>query len=140
MEFLEAHPEGVNAIISEFWETALHLAVTFEHLHIVKELVNKMQEGDLERKNEFGETALVTAACTGIIEMAKCMIEKNRNLPMILINFDTLPVTQALLSNQKEMARYLYLVTPLEELVPEKGYHGANFLRQCFLSDAIGEL
>ncbi|KAI4347997.1 hypothetical protein L6164_008762 [Bauhinia variegata] len=137
MKFLEARPEGVNAIISEIGETALHLAVTFEHLHIVKELVNKMQEGDLEWRNKFGETALVIATCTGIIEMAKCMIEKNKNLPMIPTNSGTLPVTQAVVSNQKEMARYLYSATPLEELVPEKGYHGANFLRQCFLSDAI---
>ncbi|KAI4347929.1 hypothetical protein L6164_008702 [Bauhinia variegata] len=137
MKFLEAHPEGVNAIISEIEETALHVAVTFEHLHIVKELVNKMQEGDLEWRDQFGETALVTAACTGIIEMAKCMIEKNRNLPMIPTNDGVLPVTHAVISNQKEMARYLYLVTPLEELVPEMGYHGANLLRQCFLSDAI---
>ncbi|KAI4347964.1 hypothetical protein L6164_008733 [Bauhinia variegata] len=140
MKFLEAHPEGVNAIISEIEETALHVAVTFEHLDIVKELVNKMQEGDLEWRNQFGETALVTAACTGIIEMAKCMIEKNRNLPVIPTNSDTLPVTQAVISNQKEMTRYLYSVTPLEELVPEMGHHGATLLWQCFVSDALGEL
>ncbi|KAI4347930.1 hypothetical protein L6164_008703 [Bauhinia variegata] len=137
MKFLEAHPEGVNAIISEIEETALHVAVTFEHLDIVKELVNKMQEGDLEWRNQFGETALVTAACTGIIEMAKCMIEKNRNLPVIPTNSDTLPVTQAVISNQKEMTRYLYSVTPLEELVPEMGHHGATLLWQCFVSDAL---
>ncbi|KAI4347914.1 hypothetical protein L6164_008688 [Bauhinia variegata] len=137
MKFLEAHPDGVNAIISEIEETALHVAVTFEHLHIVKELVNKMQEGDLEWRNQFGETAFVTAACAGIIEMAKCMIEKNRNLPMIPSNTRSLPVTMAVLRNKKEMARYLYSVTTLEELKPENGRHGANLLQQCFLSEAI---
>ncbi|KAI4347982.1 hypothetical protein L6164_008748 [Bauhinia variegata] len=140
MKELEAHPEGVNAIISEIKETALHVAVSFQHLHIVKELVNMMQEGDLEWRNQFGETALFIAACTGIIEMAKCMIEKNRNLPMIPTNSDTLPVTLAVIRNQNEMARYLYGVTPLEELEPENGCHGANLLRQFFLSDSIGKL
>ncbi|KAI4347978.1 hypothetical protein L6164_008746 [Bauhinia variegata] len=137
MKFLEAHPEGVNAIISEIGETALHVAVTFEHLHIVKELVHKMQEGDLEWRNQFGETAFATAACTGIIEMAKCMIEKNRNLPMIPANNGSLPVTKAVHRNKKEMARYLYSVTRLEELVLEKGYLGASLVQECFLAGAI---
>ncbi|KAI4347986.1 hypothetical protein L6164_008752 [Bauhinia variegata] len=137
MKFLEAHPEGVNAIILEIEETALHIAVTFEHLHIVKELVNKMQEGDLEWKNEFGETALVTATSTGIIEMAKCMIEKKRNLPMIPTDTSSLPITKAVIRNKKEMAFYLYSIIPLEELEPENGCHGANLPWQCFLSDSI---
>ncbi|KAI4347985.1 hypothetical protein L6164_008751 [Bauhinia variegata] len=140
MKFLEAHPEGVNAIISETGETALQVAVTFEHLHIVKELVNMMQEGDLEWRNQYGETALATAACTETIEMAKCMIQKNRKLSMIPANNGSLPVTRAVHRNKKEMALYLYSVTPLEELKLGKGCHGANLLLECFLSDAIGEL
>ncbi|RXH67994.1 hypothetical protein DVH24_028141 [Malus domestica] len=127
MELLKRHPKAVTAIIGEDG-TILHWAVFFKKVDIAKELVHLMRPKDLEIKNSIGLTAL-HLVITGIpesVELAKCMVEKNKKLLSIVfppekINPLMAAKTTPLLMAQdyeggEKMAQYLYSVTPLETL------------------------
>ncbi|GMY23405.1 ankyrin repeat-containing protein ITN1-like isoform X2 [Fagus crenata] len=49
-------------------------------MSIVKELVEKMSDDDLDRTNKFGYTALAETTFVGNLQMANCMLEKKKNL------------------------------------------------------------
>ncbi|KAI4348000.1 hypothetical protein L6164_008765 [Bauhinia variegata] len=143
-EFLKFHPEGVRARTSlGQGGTALHVAASLGHLHIVEELVKLMSEEDVALVDYAGYTALAVAATTGITEIAQCIIKKNKNLifltdlPDVFV-FDDMPVTMAVENGHLEMARYLYSVTPFEKLLPERGSHGAELLNRSFVSNFFG--
>ncbi|XP_050133559.1 uncharacterized protein LOC126609711 isoform X9 [Malus sylvestris] len=127
------HPEAVRVRHPLYGKTALHIAVEAGHVDIVKELVSLMDEADLEIKS-VGRTALAIAATKGIIEMAQCMVTRNKKLLSIPDACNHLPIVDAYLLGQWHMARYLYSVTPLEDLMPEKGPHGASIITHCFAS------
>ncbi|KAI4347989.1 hypothetical protein L6164_008755 [Bauhinia variegata] len=140
-EFLKFHPEAVRARTSLCrGGTALHVAASLGHLNIVKELIELMSEEDVALIDYTGYTTLAVAASTGITEIAKCIIKKNKNLicltdlPDVFV-FGDMPVTVAVENGHLEMARYLYSVTPLEELSPHRGSHGAELLNRCFVSN-----
>ena len=106
-KFLDDNPEAVTARISIEGKTALHIAA-FHQL-----------------------TALHEATYSRIIEVAKCLVKKNSNLLAIPNTNGLILVTHALNVGHKEMARYLYSVTPWEELTPGKGNHGTTLLNLC---------
>ena len=60
--------------------------------------------------------------------MAKCLVERGSKLLTIPNVAGFILVTRAPDMGNEEMACYLYLVTLLEELKPEKGYHAATLL------------
>jgi ankyrin repeat protein len=72
--------------------TLLHMAVFAGHEHIVKELVEKMSDDDLDRTNKFGYTALAETTFLGNLQMAKCMLEKKKNLVSKKSDLVLLPV------------------------------------------------
>ncbi|XP_070673748.1 uncharacterized protein [Malus domestica] len=132
------HPVAVRVRHPLYGKTALHIAVEAGHVDIVKELVSLMDEADLEIKS-VGRTALAIAATKGIIEMAQCMVTRNKKLLSIPDACNHLPIVDAYLLGQWHMARYLYSVTPLEDLMPEKGPHGASIITHCFASKEFGK-
>ncbi|KAG6630891.1 hypothetical protein CIPAW_13G052600 [Carya illinoinensis] len=87
-----------------------------------------MKEEDLAIPDFGGNTALAYTAIKGNNRMAECMIRKNKSLVSIGNNQQDIPVVIAFENGHKELARYLYLHTPLEELKPEKGHNGATLL------------
>ncbi|KAJ7974911.1 Ankyrin repeat family protein [Quillaja saponaria] len=131
-EFINTHPDALSGRIAFFGKTALHAAVDFGHFKIVKELLELMSEETIEITEKNGYTALASSLAAGTVEMAKLMVEKNKKLVTIATKFNLIPVTLAIRYGHIEMARYLYSVTPLEELMPEKGIHGATLLSQCY--------
>ncbi|XP_050133571.1 uncharacterized protein LOC126609711 isoform X21 [Malus sylvestris] len=132
-DFYIQHPEAVRVRHPLYGKTALHIAVEAGRVDIVKELVSLMDEADLEIKSTAdGRTALDIAAYKGIIEMAQCMVTKNQKLLSIPNAFNDLPIVQAYLLGQWHMARYLYSVTPLDDLMPDKGPQGASIISLCF--------
>ncbi|KAF8377142.1 hypothetical protein HHK36_030515 [Tetracentron sinense] len=134
-EFIDLHPHVVNDIISTTGETALHIAAISEHLRIVEELVELMPEKSLELKNEVGNTALHLVALCGITKMAEAMVKKNRNLLCIADRSGVIPVALASSCGHKDMVRYLYLVTPKEELNPETSDNGVPLLTFSIFAD-----
>ncbi|XP_068345536.1 ankyrin repeat-containing protein NPR4-like [Pyrus communis] len=138
-DFHIQHPEAVRARHPSSGKTALHIAVEAGHVDIVKELVSLMEEGDLEIKSQGDQTALAIAAFEGITEMAECMVTKNKKLLSIPDAFNDIPLEAAYLFGHWDMARYLYSVTPLEDLMPDKGTRGAAIISNCFPSKEFGK-
>ncbi|XP_048436173.1 uncharacterized protein LOC125475467 [Pyrus x bretschneideri] len=128
MGLLKLNPEAVTAIIRED-ETILHWAVSFKKLDIAKELVHLMRPEDLEIQDSEGLTALhrVILDIPESVELAKCMVEKNKKLLRIVLPYQkTIPLlagkitpliqVHCRLRGGEKMAQYLYSVTPHETL------------------------
>lgn len=139
-EVLIRQMDPVNARISSNGETALHVAVMAGHVHIVKALMGLMSERDLEIRDNGGATAMAHAANFGYTGMVKCMHEKNHNLvSMVETNMNRLPVAVAMEFGYVEAARYLYSVTPLQDLMPEKGKNGSMLITSSIWINIFGE-
>ncbi|CAI9771585.1 unnamed protein product [Fraxinus pennsylvanica] len=120
---LHEHQDAIRENISSHKDTALHIVILSGHTEIAEKLVKRMEPGDLELKNEYGATALSLAAICGAKKLAKEMVRKNKKLVTIQTadhEDGHLPVIVGALYGQKEMVRYLYKMTPKDELSPEK--------------------
>ncbi|KAF8377062.1 hypothetical protein HHK36_030435 [Tetracentron sinense] len=137
-KFIDLHPGVQNEIISSSGETALHIAAISGHVRIVEELVKLMTEKSLELRNEVGATALHLAALSGITKMAEVMVRKNEKLLGIRSNTNIIPVVLASSCGHKHMVRYLYSVTPTEELNPETSTNGVSLLTSAIVADIYG--
>lgn len=135
-EFLQLYPNSKTAKITTLGKTALHVSVEAGHLHIVEGLVEQMPGDALEVLDNFGQTALMVTTYTGQYKMAECMLTKNKKL--VSIGFPILPVVSAIAYGYVKMARYLYYLTPLEDLTPEKGNNGSTLCTQAIYSRALG--
>ncbi|KAF5465276.1 hypothetical protein F2P56_015297 [Juglans regia] len=137
----EPLPNSMTAKITTLGKTALHLSVEAGHVHIVEALVEEMSEDDLEVQDNFGDTALLETTYTGQYKMAECMLRKNKRLvSMARASTDglqLLPVVWALMNGYIKMARYLYSLTPLEDLIPEKGRSGSTLCTQAIYTRAL---
>ena len=138
-EFLNRHPHAISAKITVWEKTALHVAAEAGHVHIVEELVKRMSEEDLEIKDIDGNTALAQAAYYGNYRIAKCMLGKNEKLISIPTYTLEIPVCLALFNGHLKLARYLYLLTPLEILNPENGIFGSIVVCEAIYSQALGK-
>lgn len=98
-----------------------------------------MSANDLEMTNKWGDTALSLATIGGVTKLAKAIVDKNRKLVTRRNNRSAdghFPVIVASLYNQKEMVHYLYDVTPIDELSPERnGKDGATLLNCLITAD-----
>ncbi|XP_062000111.1 ankyrin repeat-containing protein ITN1-like isoform X2 [Rosa rugosa] len=65
--------------------------------------------------------------------MAKCMVWKNKKLLSIGDASNRIPVVLAYRNGCLDMTRYLYSVTPREDLMPETGPNGSTIISQCFI-------
>ena len=138
-EFLNRHPHAISAKITVTDKTALHVAAEAGQVHIVEELVKQMSEENLEIKDDDGLTALARTACNGNYRIAECMLGKNQNLISISSNDGNIPVVLALFNGHLKLARYLYLLTPLEILMPENGTMGASVVCEAIYNKALGK-
>ena len=140
--FLDQHPEAVRARAPYSGKTALHIAISRGHLHIAEKLVELMAEQDMEIKGmEDGFTPLGAAVEVGSLAMAKCLINKNKRLASIPYRPRGLPARHALLCGQDQMARYLYSVTPIKDLMMlEGGRHCAALLSQSIRTNHFGTI
>ena len=138
-EFLNRDPRAISAKITANDQTALHVAALAGHVHLVEELVKQMSEENLEIKDIDGFTALALAAYKGNYPIAECMLEKNEKLLGIATENGTIPVVLALKNGHLKLARYLYLLTPLEILMPENGTMGASVVCEAIYNKALGK-
>ncbi|KAI9166095.1 hypothetical protein LWI28_026193 [Acer negundo] len=134
-EFLERNPGALTASLSTDEDTALHIAVLAGHVRIVEELVKRIQSEDLAKMNKNNATALNFAATGGVVKIAEYLVKKNSDLVNIRNKHDYIPVVVASLYGHRDMVRYLYSVTPLEELSPERSKNGAMLFTACIIDD-----
>ncbi|XP_028792354.1 uncharacterized protein LOC114748164 [Neltuma alba] len=131
-QILEQHSSAWTAKLTVTNGTPLHVAALFGHVELMEELVRLADPEFLEIVDDYGSTPLAIAASTGVIQIAKCILHKNRNILDIPDLRFHLPVTLAIGAGRKEMGRFLYKETPLEVLKPQNGYLGSRLLRACF--------
>ncbi|KAJ6917210.1 hypothetical protein NC652_019552 [Populus alba x Populus x berolinensis] len=135
-KFLKEHPDGLTASISADGDTALHAAVLAGHIEIVEELVSQLEEGHLEIKNRNNATALNYAAIGGITRIAEDLVAKNEGLLRVPNQNGLIPVVVASLYGHKDMVRYLYSVSPKEELSPAtNNKNGIMLLTTCIIDE-----
>ncbi|XP_054812305.1 uncharacterized protein LOC129313336 isoform X2 [Prosopis cineraria] len=125
---LDQNPNALTAKIAASGRTALHVAAMFGHVNIVEELLKLVPPESLGTGDSHGNTALALATITGSIQVAKCLIEKNRDVVGIPNARDNLPVIRAFHFAFLAMGRYLYSKTPSEYLT---GRRGSRFLFSC---------
>ncbi|XP_021719646.1 ankyrin repeat-containing protein At2g01680-like isoform X2 [Chenopodium quinoa] len=111
----------INTRITKGGDTVLHIAAAAKHLHLVKELVNVMNDDSLALTNRVGNTALCFAAVSGVVEIAKLMVDKSRTLPNIRGSQDMTPLLMAVLLGHQDMVWYLMSVTDYNLLTVEDG-------------------
>ena len=140
LKFLEEHPDGLTASISADGDTALHVAVLAGHREIVVELVGRLGQVELEiRNSKNASTALHYAAIGGITRIAEDLVEKNGGLLTVPNQNGHIPVVVASLYGHKDMVRYLYSVSPKEELSPAtNNKNGVMLLTTCIMDELYG--
>jgi hypothetical protein len=137
--YLHQYPNAKKAKIKPYGGTALHVAASAGNLTIVEELVKMMSEEELEIQDDEGSTALFSAATVGITKMAECLVSKNKNLVTFVNAQKKIPLVQACISDCKDMALYLYSVTPFEFLRQDNGNHGSYFLQCAIGAQMLGK-
>ncbi|XP_059434882.1 uncharacterized protein LOC132167861 [Corylus avellana] len=133
-EFLKDYPNTLNVKITAQGKTALHIAVTSGHDDLVEKLVDKMWTESLEIQDNDGWTALAETAFAGNYRMAKCMLTKNKHLASIGDVDGRLPVVVAIEGGHKELACYLYSLTPPEDL---KGISAATLCTKAIYTRTL---
>ena len=128
-KFIRDYPGGETV--------AFHLATMLGHFHIVERLIS---EDDIKLKSDLLITALHCAAFnTNNKKAIEDFVDKNKKLVSIPDESGWLPVTLALDYGHTEMARYLYYVTPFDELLRQNRKNGAKVLIKCFHSKMFGK-
>lgn len=117
--YLQLHPHAVRATITMGSETVLHIAAGARHTRFVRQLVKRMTPDDLAMQNKAGNTALCFAAASGITEIAKILVTKNRNLPLVRGSRGATPLYMAVLLGKRDMVWYLYSVINDKDLSGE---------------------
>ncbi|KAM4088131.1 hypothetical protein ACB094_07G047500 [Castanea mollissima] len=115
---LDIYPDIVGKPITEWKDTALHIAAAANHPNFVKELLKLMEREDLELQNYYGQTALYFAAASGNVIIAEEMVKKNDKPTLIRPENEMkcTPLYIAALLGRREMVSFLFGKTPFEKL------------------------
>jgi ankyrin repeat protein len=105
----------------------------------VEKLVDVMSVEDLAILDINGQTALVLAISAGNYRMTACMLGKNNNLVSLKDLNSNIPAIKAIFNGHTELARYLYSLTPLEDLTQEKAINGATLCSLAIYNGSIGK-
>lgn len=97
--------------------TLLHVAVVAGNVENVEMLVKNGKDKLVNMQDNHGDTALaLVARCTGNIDMAKCMVERENGSHERLLEMhnskNEIPILIAAANEHKELTTYLYSKTP----------------------------
>ncbi|RZB69819.1 hypothetical protein D0Y65_039239 [Glycine soja] len=121
---------------SKLGKTVVHVAVLTGQEDMVEKLVNKVPKRLLLERDTRGYTALALAAeLSDTISVAKCMVDRNRDLLTIKTNEGLIPLVLAAVKGNKNMAKYLYHNTPKQVFNEDNGYTSALLLTRCITSE-----
>lgn len=127
-EILEKHPKILGKNFTALNKKLLHMAVFAGQKKIVENLVDLMGDKDLRCRDIYGYTALAETTLNGNYEMAKCMLEKRKDLVSIPSNNKLFPFVLAVIQRHMKLARYLYQCTPLKDLLEINGAGGITLI------------
>ncbi|KAK7816501.1 ankyrin repeat domain-containing protein 17, partial [Quercus suber] len=102
--------QEIQRKITKAEETTLHVAAVANKEDFVRNLVsNGMSSDDLKVENIAGNTALSYAAATGNVNIAKVMVEKNKDLANL--GSGVKPIFMAASLGHSQMVQFLYSET-----------------------------
>ncbi|KAM1491298.1 hypothetical protein PS1_023770 [Malus domestica] len=130
VECLVAKNKKLLGIANRRGMTPIVIAANNDRWDIVEELVQLMTEEQLEIQDVDGQTALTIAAATNI-KMVECLVAKNKKLLGIADHDQVTPILIAAKNHRWDIVRYLYSLTPLEDLKPDKGPCGSQLVIYC---------
>ncbi|KAM1491319.1 hypothetical protein PS1_023788 [Malus domestica] len=142
VECLVAKNKKLLGIANRRGMTPIVIAANNDRWDIVEELVQLMTEEQLEIQDVDGQTALTIAAATNI-KMVECLVAKNKKLLGIADHDQVTPILIAAKNHRWDIVRYLYSLTPLEDLKPDKGPCGSQLVIYCLQAkqfDIVSEL
>ncbi|CAN6708854.1 unnamed protein product [Malus baccata var. baccata] len=117
-ELLTLHPNAITA--TDPWGTSSQ-----------RKLVQLMTEEQLEIKNNGGWTAFAQAVRENI-KMVECMVTKNKKLLGITLkSIQQTPIVIAAWNDQWDIVRYLYSLTPPQDLMLDEGMYSSKLVRYC---------
>nr|GMD94808.1 ankyrin repeat-containing protein At5g02620-like [Ipomoea batatas]GME14416.1 ankyrin repeat-containing protein At5g02620-like [Ipomoea batatas] len=127
-KILKEYPECATHSITIRNETVVHIAAAGKNKEFLEKLVKILEKkGDksfsiLAQRNTLGCSAFYFAVLSGVVDNAKVMVEKNKDLPTIRSkdksdDIGKLPINHAALSGRKKMVAYLFQKTPFEMLL-----------------------
>ncbi|KAH7846964.1 hypothetical protein Vadar_020152 [Vaccinium darrowii] len=124
VKFIQEEPDAVRARITVDLETALMVAVKMVGgKDFVKKLVEKMLSDDLAICDNGGRTVLHRAAGFGNIEVAKLLVEKNKDLPNMVTHLEETPLFYAAERGDRKMVVWLMEVTDPDRVFwSERGF------------------
>ncbi|XP_022855743.1 uncharacterized protein LOC111376964, partial [Olea europaea var. sylvestris] len=93
--------------ITERGDRPLHMAAATKQTEFVRKLVECLDASELKLENIHGNTAFCFAATSGVVEIAKVMYQKNKELPSIPGSNGMTPIEMAVLMRKREMVEYL---------------------------------
>ncbi|XP_030942476.1 ankyrin repeat-containing protein ITN1-like isoform X2 [Quercus lobata] len=112
--FIDKDRSMLYARLTKSWDRLIHIAVHSKCIYFIKELVEYGTVEDLAIENLNKDTGLSIAAVSGMVEVAKLMIEKNNKLTMKRGTRELIPFGMAAEVGHKEMAEYLYSKTEFD--------------------------
>lgn len=112
--FIDKDRSMLHARLTKSWDRLIHIAVHSKCIYFIKELVEYGTVEDLAIENLNNDTGLCIAAVSGMVEIAKLMVEKNNKLTMKHGTRDLIPFGMAAEVGHKEMAEYLYSKTEFD--------------------------
>ena len=131
----DADPSAITTRITDAHDTPLHIAVFANHISFVEKLVDLSSSSDLAIKNRSGDTALLLAASSGVVKIAKIMVDKNPHLPNAYDALTPSPVLVAVSHKCRDMASFLFSNTNFEAL---NSYEQIELLIATISSDYYG--
>ncbi|KAH6785399.1 hypothetical protein C2S51_037854, partial [Perilla frutescens var. frutescens] len=119
---LSRNPNLACDFLTNEGDRALHVAAAMKHKKFVEKLVDRMNEDDLLLRDGCGYTACCYAVVSGVVEIARVMIEKNPNLTTAHDENNVTPLHKAALYGKKKMVSYLLESTKTENLSNEEWF------------------
>ncbi|KAH6781345.1 hypothetical protein C2S51_006638 [Perilla frutescens var. frutescens] len=113
---LSRNPNLAYDFVTDEGDRALHVAAAMKHKIFVEKLVDRMKEDDLLLLDGQGYTACCYAALSGVVEIARVIIEKKPNLATVHDEKNETPLYKAAQCGNKKMVSYLLKFTKIENL------------------------
>ncbi|XP_076883475.1 uncharacterized protein LOC143532268 [Bidens hawaiensis] len=106
---LKVHKSAATEAITANGNTILHLAVQMGHNYFVEKLLELLKDGeDIEKKNIKGRTALHIAGMVGNEHAAQLLVNKRKQLLLILDHDGRSPAGCAFTNSKINVSAYLY--------------------------------
>ncbi|KAB1202524.1 Ankycorbin [Morella rubra] len=101
-------------------DTVLHIAVTGKCSDFIRKLVDFMEPDEMLTVNKNSDTGLHMAAVSGMLQVARLIVVKNKKLLLLRGKDDLMPLAMAIQGGHRSLVKYLHQETELDNLADEE--------------------